>query len=71
MIDDIKNVSVVIPVYNEEESLPVLIERTLAACQKIGKPWEIILVDDGSSDRSADLLTEAASDRKSTLSPCC
>ncbi|MCU1794244.1 undecaprenyl-phosphate 4-deoxy-4-formamido-L-arabinose transferase [Pectobacterium polaris] len=62
VIDDIKNVSVVIPVYNEEESLPVLIERTLAACQKIGKPWEIILVDDGSSDRSAELLTEAASD---------
>ncbi|MBD2779738.1 undecaprenyl-phosphate 4-deoxy-4-formamido-L-arabinose transferase [Xenorhabdus sp. 42] len=58
--EKIKKVSVVIPVYNEEESLPQLLERTVAACQKIGQGYEIILVDDGSRDRSADILTQAA-----------
>lgn len=59
-VDEIKKVSVVIPVYNEQESLPVLIERTCNACAQLNKPHEIILVDDGSSDNSAAIMTEAA-----------
>ncbi|WP_370600760.1 undecaprenyl-phosphate 4-deoxy-4-formamido-L-arabinose transferase [Pseudomonas nitroreducens] len=53
-------VSIVIPVYNEEASLPELLRRTSAACEKLGQDYEIILIDDGSRDSSADLLLEAA-----------
>jgi Glycosyltransferases involved in cell wall biogenesis len=56
----VQKVSVVIPVYNEQESLPELIRRTTAACDTMGKAYEILLVDDGSSDNSALMLTEAA-----------
>ncbi len=52
--------SVVIPVYNEEENLPELLTRTLAACRLLGAPFEIVLVDDGSRDRSPALLGAAA-----------
>ncbi|MDC9595489.1 undecaprenyl-phosphate 4-deoxy-4-formamido-L-arabinose transferase [Xenorhabdus anantnagensis] len=58
--EKIKKVSVVIPVYNEEESLPQLLERTLAVCQKLEQKYELILVDDGSRDSSAEILTQAA-----------
>ncbi|WP_207883517.1 undecaprenyl-phosphate 4-deoxy-4-formamido-L-arabinose transferase [Pseudomonas sp. 30_B] len=53
-------VSIVIPVYNEEASLPELLRRTSAACEKLDRDYEIILIDDGSRDGSADLLLEAA-----------
>lgn len=56
----IKKVSVVIPVFNEEDSLPILISRTVAACRKLAQPFEIILIDDGSTDNSAQMLTEYA-----------
>lgn len=59
-VEAIHKVSVVIPVYNEQESLPELIRRTTAACESLGKEYEILLVDDGSSDESAAMLTEAA-----------
>jgi undecaprenyl-phosphate 4-deoxy-4-formamido-L-arabinose transferase len=52
--------SVVIPVYNEKENLPELIDRCLAACRKTGRSFEIILVDDGSRDGSRDLILQAA-----------
>ena len=53
-------VSVVVPVYNEEGSLAELIERTLKALDSCGKKYEFILVDDGSSDRSAEMIVEAS-----------
>ncbi len=49
-------VSAVIPVFNEEPNLAELNERTAKALDGIGKPWEVVYVDDGSSDRSLDLL---------------
>ena len=52
--------SLVIPVYNEEENLPELIARTTAACDKLDCTTEIILVDDGSADRSMDMIIEAS-----------
>jgi len=58
--EPIRKVSVVIPVYNEEESLPALLSRTQAACRELTQQYEIILIDDGSSDRSAEMLTAAA-----------
>jgi undecaprenyl-phosphate 4-deoxy-4-formamido-L-arabinose transferase len=58
--DPIQTVSVVVPVFNEEDSLPTLIERTQAACAQLKQDYEIILVDDGSSDASATIITKAA-----------
>ncbi|MCS3609253.1 undecaprenyl-phosphate 4-deoxy-4-formamido-L-arabinose transferase [Erwinia rhapontici] len=56
----INKLSVVIPVYNEQESLPELLRRTEAACAQLAIDYEILLVDDGSSDASAEMLTAAA-----------
>jgi undecaprenyl-phosphate 4-deoxy-4-formamido-L-arabinose transferase len=53
-------VSVVIPVYNEVKSLPQLLARCLATMRATGRPFEIVLVDDGSSDGSSELLAESA-----------
>ena len=61
----IKRVSIVIPVYNEAQSLPELLQRTLAACAQLKQPAEIILVDDGSRDESAQILLDA-SERESS-----
>jgi glycosyltransferase involved in cell wall biosynthesis len=52
-------ISVVIPIYNEEETLPELLRRTAAALDSTARPWEIVLVDDGSRDRSAEILRAA------------
>ncbi|MDF7799468.1 glycosyltransferase [Pontiellaceae bacterium B1224] len=52
--------SIVIPVYNEQENLPELIRRTIIACDDMYIPYEIILVDDGSRDDSALMISEAA-----------
>ena len=49
-------VSVVVPVFNEEEVLPLLYERLTATLAKTGMDWEIVFVDDGSSDRSWAML---------------
>jgi undecaprenyl-phosphate 4-deoxy-4-formamido-L-arabinose transferase len=53
-------VSLVIPVFNEEQNLEELIQRCLDVCGSMGNPFEIILVDDGSSDRSREMITQAA-----------
>lgn len=53
-------VSVVIPVYNEEANLPELLRRTLAALRALQTQFELILVDDGSRDKSRSLLEAAA-----------
>ena len=52
------DVSVVIPVYNEEEGLPYLFERLYPALDALARPYEIVFVDDGSSDRSVAELRE-------------
>jgi undecaprenyl-phosphate 4-deoxy-4-formamido-L-arabinose transferase len=49
-------VSVVIPVFNEEANLPVLVPRLLAVLRGLARPFEAIFVDDGSRDRSLELL---------------
>jgi undecaprenyl-phosphate 4-deoxy-4-formamido-L-arabinose transferase len=59
-VEPLNTVSIVIPVFNEQESLTALIGRTSAACGQLRQRYEIILVDDGSSDNSADILSAAA-----------
>lgn len=51
-------VSVVIPVYNEEAALPALFARLYPALDALGRSYEVIFVNDGSRDRSAALLRE-------------
>ncbi|MFA5075832.1 MAG: glycosyltransferase family 2 protein [Patescibacteria group bacterium] len=46
--------SVVVPFYNEEGNVVELHRQILAVCQQLGKPFEIIFVNDGSSDKSLD-----------------
>jgi len=50
--------SVVIPVYNEEQMLPLLCARLYPALDDLRVDYEILFIDDGSSDRSAALLRE-------------
>lgn len=52
--------SMVIPVYNEEENLSELIRRTDAVCRELKTEVEVVLVDDGSSDRSAEMIRDIA-----------
>lgn len=56
----LNSLSVVIPVFNEERNIEQLVSRCVSACETLGKPYEIILVDDGSADASAALITAAA-----------
>ena len=55
-------VSVVIPIYNEEENLPDLVERVGEALARSRRSFELICVDDGSRDASAQTMAELAAD---------
>ncbi len=50
--------SIIIPVYNEQEVLESLYKRLIGVCDALGKPYEIIFTNDGSRDRSAEILKE-------------
>lgn len=50
--------SVVVPLFNEEESLPPLVERILSQVRPLGVPFELVLVDDGSRDGTASALRQ-------------
>jgi glycosyltransferase involved in cell wall biosynthesis len=54
------SVSIIIPVYNEEESLALLHRALHLTLDKITRPWEVIFVDDGSKDKSAEVLQSLA-----------
>ncbi len=65
---DAPRITVVVPVYNEQDALPELRERLDASLASIGGGYEIVFVDDGSSDRSAEMITEwALSDERIVL----
>jgi len=49
-------ISLVIPVYNEEENLSLLFDAILKVVKPLGKSWEVIFVDDGSTDKSLEVL---------------
>ncbi|GIK55338.1 MAG: glycosyltransferase family 2 protein [Chloroflexi bacterium] len=51
-------ISIVAPVYNEEQVLPELHRRVAGVMDTLGEPWELVLVNDGSRDRSATVIAE-------------
>ena len=55
------DISIVAPVYNEEENLPILVARLMDVLNPLGKSCEMIFVDDASTDRSRSLLKEMIS----------
>lgn len=57
-----KSLSLIVPVYNEEEVLRVSYERMKTAMETTGYPFEILYVNDGSRDRSLDILREIAAE---------
>ena len=54
------DLSIVIPIYNEEENLPILYEKLKEVLDKLGKNYEIIFVNDGSTDRSWEIIKQLA-----------
>ena len=55
---NLPDVSVIIPVYNEEEGLQSLFDRLYPALDKLGTSYEVVFINDGSRDRSAAILRE-------------
>ncbi len=53
-------VSIVVPLFNEAESLPLLVEKLLASLRPQGRSFELVLVDDGSVDATASVLAQLA-----------
>ena len=63
--------SIVVPCYNESRGIPSLVERFAALRTGDGDPWELVLVDNGSTDGSAEVLADAhAAIRSLADEPC-
>ena len=60
-------ISIIIPFYNEKESIPVLINRLINTLKTIDEKWEIILVDDGSNDNSEFRVQNSESNKNIKL----
>ncbi len=57
--------SIIAPIYNESQSLPELYRRVREVMDSTGEPWELILVDDGSTDGSTEIIRQfSASDKR-------
>jgi len=57
--------SIIAPIYNELDNLPALLARVAGVMDGMGEPWELVLVDDGSSDGSGEaILALANHDRR-------
>jgi len=59
-MEKVKKISIVIPVYNEEENVPILYERLKEVLDSLPYDYEIIFVNDGSTDRTGEILEEIA-----------
>ncbi|MEJ2368927.1 MAG: glycosyltransferase [Acidobacteriota bacterium] len=55
--------SILVPLYNEADNLAPLLDRIRETVAPLGHSYEVVLVDDGSSDGTADLLKEALKSR--------
>jgi dolichol-phosphate mannosyltransferase len=58
-----KTVSVIVPAYNEAKNLPILVGEIEAAMARTGLPYDLIIVDDGSTDGTGDLLKTLAAEK--------
>ena len=56
--------SIIAPIYNEIDNLPELYRRVKEVMDSSGEPWELVLVDDGSTDGSTDKIRELAQQDK-------
>jgi polyisoprenyl-phosphate glycosyltransferase len=54
--------SVIAPIFNEHESIPELYRRVKVVMDSTGEPWELIMVDDGSTDGSTTIIRNLASE---------
>lgn len=54
------NLSLVVPVFNEQDNLPLLFDAIYKTMSTLGRSWEVILVDDGSRDNSLSILKDYA-----------
>lgn len=52
--------SIIAPIFNELDNLPELYRRVKEAMDSLGNPWELILIDDGSTDGSTDVIRDLA-----------
>ena len=52
--------SIIAPIFNEKDNLPELHRRVSEVMSFTGEPWELLLVDDGSTDGSSDIIREMA-----------
>lgn len=52
--------SIVTPIYNEAQNIPELYRRVKAVMQSLGDTWELVMVDDGSTDGSTELMRQLA-----------
>jgi glycosyltransferase involved in cell wall biosynthesis len=57
-MQDAPYLSLVVPCFNEQENVPTLLERVGAALARTGRPFEVIVIDDGSADDTPRLLRE-------------
>ena len=60
MAKDSVFLSVVIPAYNEERRIVSTVESVVSYCGRLGRTWEIVVVNDGSSDKTARLVRQLA-----------
>ena len=56
--------SIVAPIYNEKDNLSELHRRITEVMESSGEPWELILVDDGSTDGSTEIIRAMAKEDK-------
>ena len=63
-MDEKPIISIVVPVYNEEENVCLLFEKIQAVCETIGDSYEVLFVDDGSSDGTFSLLAELSEQKQ-------
>lgn len=59
-MDEQIDISVVVPVYNEEKNLSILIPQLVEVLKPLGKSYEMIFIDDGSTDQSRNILKRMA-----------
>ena len=63
-MDEKPILSIVVPVYNEEENVRLLFEKIQAACETIGEIYEVLFVDDGSHDETFAVLSELSKQKR-------